>query len=72
MYKLCPRINCKCIVDNINYCTNRVKASSTIDEVDESNNTRLEHTFDKNYNNDCVSLFRKSGDDDTVDTVFNG
>ena len=47
------------IVDNIHYCANCVKDSIPIDEVVVSEIDKLKHTFDKEYNDDSVSVFQK-------------
>ena len=41
-----------------------VKSSKSLDEDNASDNNRLEHKFNKEYNDDCVSVFRKTEDDD--------
>ena len=59
LYKLCSREKYQHIVENIHYCANCVKASIPIDEVVVSETDKLKHTFDKEYNDDCVSVFQK-------------
>ena len=66
LYRLCSRVNCQHIIDNINYCGNCVKVSKSLDEAEVSDNDRLERIFNKEYNDDYVSAFRKTGDDDNI------
>ena len=44
-----------------------VKSSKSLDEDNASDNNRLEHKFNKEYNDDCVSVFQKTGDNDEVE-----
>ena len=67
LYKLCSRVDCQRIIDNINYCSNCVEASKSLDDANVSDNDRLEHKFNKEYNDDCVSVFQKTGDNDEVE-----
>ena len=41
-----------------------VKSSKSLDEDNTSDNNRLGHKFNKEYNDDYVSVFRKTEDDD--------
>ena len=48
-----------------------MKASVSIDKVVVSESEKLERTFDGEYNDDCVSVFRKSVDDDHDQSAAN-
>ena len=62
IYKLCSRKKCQYIVNNIHNCVNYVNVSILIDEVVVSETDKLERTFDEKYNDDYVSIYRKSVD----------
>ena len=72
MYKIYSTPHCHHIIDNSNYYTHCVEASKYLDETNGSDNERFVYKFNVEYNDHCVSTFRKTvdNDDDASTTVI--